>query len=175
MKIYITLIMGFLLFGKPGCGQVPENRPYIKNPEFDKKISKTISFSIPTKSVQEVWKERDKVILLDTRELKEYKVSHIQGATYVGYDQPDYAVLNDIPKDAEVVLYCSIGYRSEKIAEQLKAKGYKNVYNLYGSIFEWVNQGYPVVNENGATTDSLHTYNKRWSQWVDEQQAKKVW
>lgn len=163
------------MLGKPGCAQVPNERPYVKNPDFDRKISNTIGFTVPTKGVQEVWKEREQVYLLDTRELDEYQVSHIEGATHLGYDEPDYSKLNNIPKEAEVVLYCSIGYRSEKIAEVLKERGYQNVYNLYGSIFEWVNQGYPVVDESGQKTDTIHTYNRRWSQWVDEQQAKKVW
>jgi rhodanese-related sulfurtransferase len=163
------------MLGKPGCTQVPEDRPYVVNPEFDQKISATISFTIPTKGVQEVWKQKDEVYLLDTREREEYQVSHIEGATYLGYKNPDYTRLEDIPKDAEVVLYCSIGYRSEKIAEELRKRGYQNVYNLYGSIFEWVNQGYPVVDEAGNVTDKIHTYNRNWSKWVDEQQAKKVW
>lgn len=44
-----------------------------------------------------------------------------------------------------VVLYCFIGYCSEKVVEQFWEWGFIKVYNLYGSIFEWVNQGYFVV------------------------------
>ncbi len=54
-----------------------------------------------------------------------------------------------IGEESKVVVYCSVGYRSEKIAEKLKAAGYKNVFNLYGGIFEWENQNLPVYDSNG--------------------------
>ena len=72
-------------------------------------------------------------------------------------------------------MYCSIGYRSEKVGEELKKMGFKNVYNLYGSIFEWVNQGNEVVDENEKVTEKVHTYNKRWSKWIEDGKAEKVW
>jgi rhodanese-related sulfurtransferase len=157
------------------CGQVPENRPFIQNPKFDKKISSLISFSIPTISVKELEEKQKEVLLLDAREKEEYEISHIEGAKYLGYDQPDFDVLADVPEDTEIVLYCSIGYRSEKIGEKLKKKGYTNVKNLYGSIFEWANQGLPLVDSKGDNTDKVHTYNKQWSRWLDNQQFEKVW
>ena len=33
-------------------------------------------------------------------------------------------------------------------------------------IFDWKNQGNNIVNENNLETDSVHTYNKAWSQWL---------
>jgi hypothetical protein len=47
--------------------------------------------------------------------------------------------------------------------------------NLYGSIFEWVNQGNPVVNKDNQPTQQVHTYNKNWSRWVEKDKAEKVW
>ena len=52
------------------------------------------------------------------------------------------------------------------VGEKLMAKGYKNVKNLYGGIFQWKNEGYEVVNEKSMETDSVHTYNRRWSKWL---------
>ena len=49
-------------------------------------------------------------------------------------------------KSDTIVLYCSIGYRSEKIGEKLVEMGYGHVFNLYGGIFEWVNRDLPVYN-----------------------------
>ncbi|MGM0587883.1 MAG: rhodanese-like domain-containing protein [Bacteroidota bacterium] len=46
---------------------------------------------------------------------------------------------------APVVVYCVIGYRSEKITKQLRQMGY-HAQNLYGGLFEWVNQHHSVVN-----------------------------
>ena len=114
------------------CAQAPEVRPNVVNPAFDQKISKTISFSVPTMGVTELKNEEGEIFILDAREKAEYNVSHIPNARYIGYDRVDESVLDDIPKDAKVVLYCSIGYRSEKLGEKIQKKGFTNVHNLYG-------------------------------------------
>jgi rhodanese-related sulfurtransferase len=43
-------------------------------------------------------------------------------------------------------VYCSIGKRSDEITKMLGEAGFTNARNLYGGIFEWVNQGHPVFN-----------------------------
>ena len=37
-----------------------------------------------------------------------------------------------------VVTYCTVGYRSAKVARQLQKQGFTNVKNLRGSILGWV-------------------------------------
>ena len=106
----------------------------------------------------------------------EYDVSHIPGARLIGYQKFDVsAVPKDIPKDGKVVVYCSIGYRSEKIAMELKRAGYTDVSNLFGSIFEWANRGYPIINSHEKPTTDIHTYNRNWSRWVTNDTLQKVW
>ena len=68
-------------------------------------------------------------------------------------------------KNKTIVVYCSIGYRSEKIAEKLRRKGY-TVFNLYGGIFDWKNKGNTVVDSLGNTTEKVHAYNEAWSKWL---------
>jgi hypothetical protein len=63
-------------------------------------------------------------------------------------------------------VYCSVGYRSERIGEKLLKLGYTDVVNLYGGIFEWKNQGLDVYNSSNYPTDSVHTYNKSWGKWL---------
>jgi len=165
-----------LIFTVYSCAQsIPANKPTTLNPDFDEKISSMISFDVPLISVEELKAKKDKVLLLDARELAEYQVSHIKGARYIGYKNFDKADLANVSKDQEIVLYCSIGYRSEKIGERLQKMGYTKVYNLYGSIFEWVNQGNTVVDEKGKPTSLMHGYNKNWSRWIEGDKIKKVW
>ena len=154
--------------------QTTNRTAHCENPAFDKKVENLIRFSVPTISVEEL-AQMENVVIADTREKEEFMVSHIPDAQFVGYKKFDVEQLGDTPKDAPIVLYCSVGYRSEKIGEKLQKMGYTNVYNLYGSIFEWVNQGHPVVNPKGEETDRVHTYNKKWSQWLDEGKAEKTW
>ena len=113
-------------------------------------------------------------IVLDTRELKEYNTSHIKGALYVGYDNFVMQKVNAIKKDRRIYVYCSVGYRSEKIGEQLKKSGYNQVYNLYGGIFNWKNSGFPVVNNSNEKVNLIHGYNKDWSKWIYKNDSVKV-
>ena len=147
----------------------------VLNPDFDRTIRQYLDFSVPTISCQELRDIQSNVVLLDARETKEYKTSHIEGARHVGFKKLNKSTLEGIEKDQPIVVYCSIGYRSEKIGEKLKDLGFSKVSNLYGSIFEWVNQELPIVDQQGETTRKLHTYNKSWSRWVEEGKAEKEW
>ena len=174
-KSSLSLLL-VLIFLVPSCAQnIPADRPNTLNPKFDDKINSLLSFDVPLISVQELKEKQGKVLLFDAREKKEFDVSHIEGAQYIGYNQFNPSILKDIPKDKEIVLYCSIGYRSEKIGARLQKMGYTKVFNLYGSIFEWVNQENPVVDKNGNKTKTVHGYNKNWSQWLDGSKVKKTW
>ncbi len=106
----------------------------------------------------------DGVLLLDTRKKEEYEVSHLKNAIWVGYKAFDQdLVRSKIPnKEAAIVVYCSIGVRSENIGEKLMAMGYSNVKNLYGGIFDWKNKNNPVYNRNNQETDSVHAFSKHW-------------
>ncbi len=143
--------------------------------DFKDEIDSYLEFSVPIVEVEELIKEIEEVIVLDAREIQEYEVSKIPGAIHIGYDYFDKSDLSDLDRDRKVVVYCSIGYRSEKIAEVLKEEGFREVYNLYGSIFAWVNAGYPIIDSENKTTNKLHTYNRKWSQWVIRPDIEKVW
>ncbi|WP_138435109.1 rhodanese-like domain-containing protein [Winogradskyella algicola] len=124
--------------------------------------------SVPYISVQELAMPKTNAILLDARELREYEVSHLKDAIHIGYDE--FNLKNTIEqlnnKDQMIVVYCSLGIRSEDIAEQLKNEGYTNVYNLFGGIFEWKNNDFKVYNLNNETTENVHVFSKEWSQWL---------
>ena len=98
-------------------------------------------------------------VLIDVRQREEYEVSHLPGALHL----PTVEAIQQasIPAHATLVLYCSVGYRSARLAEQLQEKGYKNVMNLEGSIFEWHNQERPVV-ADGLPVEQVHPYNRTW-------------
>ncbi len=158
-----------------GCAQVPTDRPHLADPEFDAHIARLLSFSIPLIGVEDLHQNKSDYIVFDTREEDEFRVSHIEGAQYLGYKNFDISRLENIPKDSNIVLYCSVGYRSEKVGEQLMAMGFTKVYNLYGSIFEWVNRGFEVVDNRGEPTRKIHTYNFDWSQWMGRSGMEKIW
>ena len=114
----------------------------------------------------EILNNSQNVILLDAREEKEYAVSKIRGARRIGFKKINYDLLENIDKKNKVIIYCSVGYRSGKLASELARKGF-DTYNLIGGIFEWFNRKYPVVDSNGKKTEKIHTYDKNWSRWVE--------
>jgi len=154
MKVYLITI--FMYASLLSCGQQT----------FEERIDGLIRESVPTIKVEELKDNLEGKIILDTRAKEEYEVSHLDGASFINYNRFKAKDVKQIPLDAEIIVYCSIGYRSEKIGEKLQKLGFSNVKNLYGGIFEWKNQGMKVVNENGVATDSVHTYNKSWSKWL---------
>lgn len=126
------------------------------------------SQDVPYISVQELAMPKTKAIILDAREFEEYHISHIKNAILVGYNNFNINEVSLQLKDKHqlIVVYCSVGIRSEKIAKQLQKVGYTNVYNLYGGIFEWKNADFPLVDSDGNQTDNVHVYSRAWSKWL---------
>jgi rhodanese-related sulfurtransferase len=107
-------------------------------------------------------------IFLDAREAEEYNVSHILNSRFVGYKKFSLPTLDVADKKKPIVVYCSIGKRSDEITKKLTEAGFDNVKNLYGGIFEWVNQGHPVYDSQNKQTDSVHAYSKFWGRWLEK-------
>lgn len=151
------LLYIFVLFSLAGYSQK----------DISELLKKYNTESVPYISVQELAMPKTKTILLDARESSEYNVSHLKDAICIGYDFFDLKNVTDkiSDKSAKIVVYCSLGIRSEDIAERLIEEGYTNVYNLYGGIFEWKNNDFLVYNEKGETED-VHAFSKEWSQWL---------
>jgi rhodanese-related sulfurtransferase len=147
----------------------------VNNAAYNFMLQRLLSFSVPTISVAELvaLQKKQTVTLLDAREPAEYKISHIATARNVGYDHFEVTAVNDIAKDAPIIIYCSVGYRSEKIGEKLQKAGFTNVRNLYGSVFEWVNEGQTVVDNQNKPTQKVHAFNKKWGIWL--QKGQKVY
>lgn len=150
-------------FSQLSCQQqsVPERLLTSYEP-LNEKLANTISADENAISAQEAKSLKD-AIFLDAREDAEYSISHIPAALQIGYNQPTYELLNQFSKDRPIVVYCTIGYRSERIAKQLRNKGFSKVYNLYGSIYAWDLAGFPLEDAEGQPTKKVHTYNKKWS------------
>ncbi len=150
------------------CTTAPKVAGQFTDGEFDQMATKMASGKVRDITVTDLKAHQSDYIILDTREKEEYEISHIAGAIWVGYDDFDLKRVKEISKTAKVITYCSVGYRSERIGEKLQKAGFRDVYNLYGSIFSWINEDYPLVNGENKPTDKVHGYNKRWGKWVKD-------
>ncbi|MEQ8241542.1 MAG: rhodanese-like domain-containing protein [Cyclobacteriaceae bacterium] len=130
-------------------------------------LNTLLSHSVPEVSVPEI-DSPEKITWLDARAKEEYEVSRIEDAIWVGYDDFSMDRVEGISKDANIVIYCSIGYRSEKISEKLISAGYTNVSNLFGGIFEWKNEGRKLYDASHGETNKIHGYSKIWGIWLNK-------
>jgi len=138
-----------------------------QNFNFDMYLQNKLKHSVKEWDVTQLKKDTS-VIIIDVREKSEYDVSHISNAMNFPYKKFKAEQISHISKDKKLVIYCSVGYRSEKIAEKLVKSGYKNTYNLYGGIFEWVNRGYTIYDKEQKSTKKVHAYSPAWGVWLEK-------
>lgn len=98
-------------------------------------------------------------LLLDVRTSEEYQVSHLRNAQLAPAHIEE--VIASTTPETPIVAYCSVGYRSAKYAQALQQAGYKQVFNLEGSIFKWANEGRSIYRFN-QPTQTVHPYNETW-------------
>lgn len=123
---------------------------------------------VPYMSVQELAMPKTNAVIFDARETEEHQISHIKNAILVGYSNFDinHSMRHLKSKDQKIVVYCSLGIRSEKIARELQKAGYTNVHNLYGGIFEWKNSEFVIVDAEGKPTENVHAFSRNWGKWL---------
>ena len=96
-------------------------------------------------------------IFVDSRKAKEQKVSMLPGAI------TEEAFKKELEryKNHVIIGYCTISYRSGKLAEQLGKKGVK-MLNLKGGMLAWILEGGKVYDQHGETKQ-VHVYSKKWN------------
>ena len=96
-------------------------------------------------------------VLLDVRHREEYETSHLTEAKHVDPRVCVEVIRQIADKTTPIVCYCSAGYRSSKLANDLMVEGWQKVFNLEGSIFAWANLGFPLE-KNRRPTQEVHPY-----------------
>lgn len=126
---------------------------------------------VSSEEMQNLIKSQD-VLLLDTREPDEYAVSHIDGAVRIdpNIQTDDFmSQFDEQIRGKTIILYCSVGRRSSKLAARLqpalRAAGANTISNLEGGIFRWHNDELPLSRGENAT-EKVHPYNRWWSRLV---------
>lgn len=108
-------------------------------------------------------------VILDARTEAEYAVSHLKEAQRIDPEHPELVMAS---KDTPIVLYCSVGYRSARIAQHLAQAGFSRVYNLEGSLFKWANEERPFF-INDHPTLLVHPYDQLWGRLLKPQYRAK--
>jgi rhodanese-related sulfurtransferase len=122
-------------------------------------LSTLLEQDVPTVQVED---DLTHAVYLDCRSREEFLVSHIPQALFFKGKISDHLDL----KDDTLVIYCSVGLRSESLTRELQEAGFKNVYNLSGGIFQWMNLGKSIVDADGNETECIHAYSNFWGLWI---------
>ena len=160
MKIK-TLLLFLVAFNTSCYAQLVQNK------SFNAMLKTLLTHDVKEVGAKDGSKD-SAALFLDAREKAEYDVSHLKNAVWVGYEDFDLNRVKHVSKNQKIIVYCSVGYRSEKITEKLNKTGYTNVANLIGGIFEWKNQNNSVVNNFGEETQKVHVYSKTWGIWLNK-------
>jgi molybdopterin/thiamine biosynthesis adenylyltransferase/rhodanese-related sulfurtransferase len=89
-------------------------------------------------------KKGEQLEIIDVREPYEWDIGHIPGARLV----PLATIAEEIPrldKRRETILYCKMGSRSMRAAQQLAEAGVSDVRNLAGGILRWIDEVDPTM------------------------------
>ncbi len=78
----------------------------------------------------------EKPLIIDVRENWEYQLVHLEQAVHVPMREIP-ATMNELDKDAEIVVHCHHGGRSYEVSAYLMQNGFTNVKNLTGGIDSW--------------------------------------
>ena len=87
-------------------------------------------------------------VVLDVRTAAEFNEAHIKDAVNIDQFKDDFVaqVLQQLPKEKTIAVYCRSGRRSAHAASLLAKEGYKPV-NLKGGIIAWTKENQPVTKE----------------------------
>ena len=125
--------------------------------------------------------ERDETSyqIFDIRQKEEYQVSHIQNAIWVDPSisaSSFYESFGPQLRGKAIILYCSVGVRSSRLAEKLMTGKSKNevttIYNLEKGIFGWHNESRPLTHA-GEVTNYVHPYNQIWGRMVNQKALRR--
>jgi rhodanese-related sulfurtransferase/Asp/Glu/hydantoin racemase len=109
---------------------------------------------------------RARPVLVDVRAPSEQAVSTLPGALCVTPEDDAIDVARRAGAGRPIVVYCSVGVRSARLARALAAAGTASVFNLRGGIFDWANRGLPLAGPSG-TAQRVHGYDAEWEALLD--------
>ncbi len=103
--------------------------------------AKTRIREVTPRQVLDMQERGERVILVDIREIQEVNAAKIPGSVHVPRSHLESRIEAQVPRDANVVLYCASGNRSVLSADTLQRMGYSNVASMSGGIRGWADAG----------------------------------
>ncbi len=103
--------------------------------------AKTRIREVTPQQVLDMQSRGEPVVLVDIREIQEVNAAKIPGSVHVPRSHLESRIEAQVPRDADVVLYCASGNRSVLSADTLQSMGYAKVASMSGGIRGWADAG----------------------------------
>lgn len=134
---------------------LPTPDQYVINPDSDNPdFTLSDNMYVSSEDLYQAIQDNKKMVLLDTRVASVWQRAHIKGAIPFPYYSELESHLVDLPKDVQIVGYCSCPRAAtEHVIKQLRKLGYSKSAVLYEGIFGWMNMGYPVMRAEGIVDE----------------------
>ncbi len=97
-------------------------------------------------SLKERLDRGDTLTIIDVREPHEWEIANLEpyGSRLIPMREIE-ARLDELDRDAEIVLHCKSGGRSAAVLRQLRDAGYTRLWNLKGGILAWADEVDPSL------------------------------
>ena len=83
-------------------------------------------------------------VLIDVRETWEFALCRIEGSRLLPM-QSVPGNLDTLETDAEIVVVCHHGMRSQQVASFLEGRGFTSLFNLSGGVHAWATEVDPAM------------------------------
>ncbi|MDH3583044.1 MAG: molybdopterin-synthase adenylyltransferase MoeB [Phycisphaerae bacterium] len=136
----------------PICGDEPTIRELIDYKQFcgvapetseAAKVEAQTPYDISARELKDLLDAGEDIFILDVRNPNEYEICHLEG-TLIPVSELE-SRLEELDRDADIIVHCKMGGRSARACEVLKAQGFERVRNLQGGILAWAEQVDPSV------------------------------
>ena len=123
-----TLIICLLTFSSLGA-QVPDSAKYISLDPYYFHLE---------------YLKQDSSLLIDVRQPFEFRANRIKDAVNMPSSKHLKALIDTLPVNFSLFLYCTDDYRSRRACEICYDLGATKVYNLEGGLVAWRKEKFPV-------------------------------
>lgn len=136
--------------------ELPDFKPFTQSLDYNSIKIELIS----SNELKTLIDYRNKIFIIDCRSDNEFKTSHIKGSKLISFDNFNPQKVWMYDRYTTMVICSSNPRHSAGVAAYLKIMGFIDVRILSGSLIDWINNGYPLVDEYGHRTNILAVNHK---------------
>ena len=99
---------------------------------------------IPINTEESFKRIQEGTIVIDVRYSSEHNKIRIENSYNIPFNEITIDKINSInPDNSDIIIHCTAGITSKKVAEDLIAKGYQGtIYEMDKGLIDWVNLGF---------------------------------